>query len=129
MSFPCFISADAQPTLRELQYMSYTSEYGKTVPFELMYRIKPRVAHLAIALDFPQYIINDLETKQDPVLYLLGEWLRGSNLEYDKRPLTWGTLITALQHAHLIEEVRILEEHIIGEPPLPTPAAVSLTSM
>ena len=113
--------------------MSYTSEDGRTVPFELMYRIKPRLTHLAIALDFPQYIIDDLETKRDPVLYLLGGWLRGSNQQYDLRPLTWGTLITALQHAHLIEEVKILKEHFVAEPsprlPQVTERPVSLTSM
>ena len=49
--------------------------------------------------------------------YLFSEWLRGGNQEQDQRPLTWGALITALQHAGLIEEVKILEEHFIATVP------------
>ena len=121
--------------------MSYTSEDGRTVHFRLMDQIKPRVTQLAIALKFPQYIIANLKTEPDPVFYLFSEWLRGGNQELDPSPLTWGTLITALQHAGLIEEVRILEEHFLPEPPLPTQVAepalptqvaeqgISLTSM
>ena len=98
--------------------MSYTSEDGRTVPFRIMDRIKPRVARLAIALRFPRHIREDLKTESDPVVYLLDEWLRGANQEHDPRPLTWGTLITALQHAGLIEEVKILEEKFVIEPPV-----------
>ena len=95
--------------------MSY-SEDGTTVHFRLMERIKPRVTGLAIALGFPQHIIDDVETKRDPVYYLLKEWLNGRNQE-DSRPLTWGTLITTLQHAGLLEEVRILEQHFVAAQP------------
>ena len=107
------LHTDATPTLQDLQCMSYTSEDGRTVPFRLMDRIKPRVTQLAIALKFPQHIIANLKTESDPVIYLFSEWLRGGNQELDPRPLTWGTLITALQHAGLIEEVKILEEYFI----------------
>ena len=103
--------------------MSY-SEDGRTVPFRLMDRITPRVTQLAIALDFPQHIRTVLRVDSESVHFLLSEWLRGANREYDHRPLTWGTLITALQHASLLEEVRILEEHLIAEPP-PLPAQVA----
>ena len=96
--------------------MSYTSEDGRTVSFRLMDRIKPQVTGLAIALNFPNYVINNLETKQDPVFYLLEEWLRGDNQEHDSRPLTWGTLITALGEAGLLEEVKILEQHFVATP-------------
>ena len=50
--------------------------------------------------------------------YLLGEWLNGRNQEHDSRPLTWGTLINALQHAGLMEEVEILEQHFVAAPPV-----------
>ena len=108
--------------------MSYTSEDGKTVHFRLMDRIKPRVTGLAIALNFHQHIMANLKTEQEPVLYLLAEWLRGSNQEVDSRPLTWGTLITALQHAGLLEEVEILEEKFVAVSQVDEPSAVSLTS-
>ena len=98
--------------------MSYTSADGRTLPFRLMDRIKPRVARLAIALSFPRHIRENLKTTPDPVLYLLDEWLRGANQEYDPSPLTWGTLITALQHAGLMEEVEILEENFVIERPV-----------
>ena len=111
-----FNYADAKPTLQELQYMSYTSEDRQTVHFRLMDRIKPRVTRLAVALKFPDYVIDDMETKRDPVLYLLKEWLRGGNQEHDSRPLTWGTLITALGAAGLPEEVKILELYFVTVP-------------
>ena len=95
--------------------MSYTSEDGSTVHFRLMDRIIPRVTQLAIALNFPQYFIEKyLKTDPDPVYSLLAAWLRGGNQDHDRRPLTWGTLITALQHAGLVEEVKILEEQCIA---------------
>ena len=87
--------------------------------FRLMERIKPRVTDLAIALNYPHHTIANLKTEHNPVYYLFSEWLSGGNREQDQRPLTWRTLITALQHASLIEEVRILEEHFIATvPPL-----------
>ena len=90
--------------------MTYTSEDGSTVHFRLMDRIKSRVTQLAIALSFPQHIIDDLETKQrGPVYYILSEWLRGGNQEHDQRPLTWGTLITALGEANMREEATVLK--------------------
>ena len=109
--------------------MSYTSEDGRTVPFRLMDQIKPRVARLAITLRFPPHIRANLKTELDPVYYLLDEWLRGGNQEHDSRPLTWGTLITALEEAGLLEEVKILEEHFVAVPlTAEPPSAVSLTS-
>ena len=90
--------------------MSYTGEDGKIVHFRLMDRIKPRVTRLAIALNFPDHIIADMKTDSDPVYFLLTKWLRGDNQEEDSRPLTWGTLITALGEAGLMEEAKILEE-------------------
>ena len=102
---------DATPTLQALQYMAYTSEDGKTVHFRLMDRITSRVTQLAIALCFPQYIIDVLETKKGgPVYYVLSEWLRGGNQEHDQRPLTWGTLITALGEANMREEATVLNK-------------------
>ena len=75
--------------------MSYISEDGGKVTFRLMDRVKPQVARLAIALGFPQHTIDGVETKRDPVLYLLSSlWLKGANLEHDSRPLTWDTHCT-----------------------------------
>ena len=106
--------ADAKPTLQDLQYMSCTSEDGRTVSFRLTDRIKPRVTKLAIALRFPQHILDNLKTEQDPVIYLLTEWLRGGNQEVDTRPLTWGTLITALKEADLVDEFEILQQNMVA---------------
>ena len=94
--------------------MPCISKDGASYFFRLMDRIKPRLTDLAIALDFPVYVIDILETKPNPVYYLLSEWLKGRNQEYDSRPLTWATLITALQHAGLLEEVKILEQHCLA---------------
>ena len=79
-----------------------------------MDRIRPRVTGLAIALGFPQHIIDILETKQEPVYYLLKEWLNGRNQEVDSRKLTWATLITALGEAGLLEEVKVLQERFVA---------------
>ena len=98
--------------------MSYTSKDGRTVPFRLMDQVKPQVTRLAAALGFPKHIIDDMETKRDPVFYLLGEWVKGRNQEHDSRPLTWGTLITALGEAGLLEEVKIMQQHFVAVPPV-----------
>ena len=110
--------------------MLYTSEdgNGQTVPFRLMDRIRPRVTGLAIALDFPQYVIAVLKNDSDSVCFLLTEWLRGGNQEHDSRPLTWGTLISALRASNLSDEVRILEDHFVAAPPV-AERSVSLSSM
>ena len=105
---------DAKPTLQDLQYLTYSSEDGSTVHFRLMDLIKPQVTQLAIALGFPRHFIDDLETKRDPVYDMLSEWLRGGNQEYDQRPLTWGTLITALGAAKMSEEATVLNKMIIS---------------
>ena len=94
--------------------MSCTSQDGRTITFKLMERIKPRVTRLAIALGFPQYIIANLKTEPDPVHYLFAEWLGGDSQE-DTRPLTWGTLISALKEAGLVEEFTILQQHIAAK--------------
>ena len=94
--------------------MPYIDEKGTNTNFRLMDRIKPRLTEMAIALDFPGYVINVLGEKPNPVYYLLSQWLEGCNSENDSRPLTWDTLITALQHAGLMEEVKILEQHFLA---------------
>ena len=109
--------------------MSYNSEDGGTVHFRLMDRIKPRVTQLAIALIFPQHIIANLKAELDPVFYLLNEWLIGGNQENDPRPLTWETLITALQHARLLEEAEILKKHFVVPAAPPAQRAISSASM
>ena len=111
--------------------MLYTSEdgNGSTVSFRLMDRIRPQVTGLAIALGFPRHVIALLKNDSDSVRFLLTEWLRGGNQVHDSRPLTWGTLITALREADLQEEVRILEEHFVAAHPPVAVGAVSLSSM
>ena len=96
--------------------MPYTDEEGTNANFRLMDRIKPRLTEMAIALDFPGYVIDVLGENPNPVYYLLSQWLEGRNQEHDSRPLTWGTLITALQHAGLLEEAKILEQHFLVTP-------------
>ena len=111
-----YTCTDAKPTVQNLQYMSYSSEDGKTVSFRLMDHIKPRVTDLAIALGFPQHVREYMETKRDQVYYILSEWLEGRNQENDERPLTWETLVTALQHAGLLNEAEILQQHFVDVP-------------
>ena len=96
--------------------MPYTNEDGVSVYFRLMDYIKPRLTRVAIALGFPPHIIDVIEKKSDPEYFLLSEWLEGRNQEHDSRPLTWATLITALQHAGLMKEVKILEQHFLVTP-------------
>ena len=93
--------------------MSYTGEDGRDVQIRLMQQVRPHWRDLAIALKFPQHEIANMEKKDDPVYYLLGEWLRGANQEEDPRPVTWGTLIEALQHANVQKEATVLEKHFI----------------
>ena len=91
--------------------MSSTGEDGRDVHFRLMHQVRPHWRELAIALKFPQHEIAIMENKGNPVYYLLSEWLRGANRENDSRPVTWRTLIEALQQANVQEEVTILAKH------------------
>ena len=100
--------------------MSYTAEDGRDVHLGLMDQLKPHWRRLAIALKFPQYEIAIMENKNDPMYYLLSEWLRGANQRKDPRPVTWRTLIEALQQANVQEEVAILAKHFIEVPIAPT---------
>lgn len=74
-----------------------------------MDQVKPQWRRLAIALKFPQHEIATMEHKDDPVYYLLSEWLRGATKEEDLRPVKWRTLIEALRHANLQEEATVLQ--------------------
>ena len=94
--------------------MSYTGEDGRDVHFRLMDQLKPHWRRLAIALNFPQYEITAMKYEDDPVLYLMSEWLQGANQEKDPRPVTWGTLFKALKQADCQEEVAILAKHLIA---------------
>ena len=96
--------------------MSYTVGDGKDVHFRLMNQLKPHWRELAITLKFPQHEIAIMEKKDNPVYYLLSEWLRGANQEKDPKPVTWRTLIEALQQANVQEEVDILAKHFIQIP-------------
>ena len=93
--------------------MSYTGDDGRVVHFRLTRRLKPYWKELAIALKFPQYEIAIMAREDDPVYYLLTEWLREANKEKDSRPVSWRTLIEALRHANVQEEATVLEEKII----------------
>ena len=97
--------------------MSYTGEDGKDVHLRLMDQVKPHWMRLAIALKFPQHEIANIASEDDPVYYLFTEWLRGANQEKDPRPVTWGTLITALRDANIQQEANVLEKHFIGDNP------------
>ena len=108
--------ADDKPDLGDLLHMSYTGEDGKDVHCRLMDQVKPNWRRLAIALKFLQHEIATMENKDDPVYYLLTEWLRGANKEKDPRPVTWGTFITALRDANIQEEATVLESHFIQIP-------------
>lgn len=97
-------------------------EDGKS-HFRLMDRLQPHWKSLAIALRFPQHKISNMEHNDNPVLYLLKEWLRGANKEEDRRPVTWETLIEALREANNHEEADILEKHLV-----PTERCASVVS-
>ena len=118
-------SADDKPGLHDLLYMSYTGEDGRDVQVRLMQQVRPHWRELAIALKFPQHEIAIMESKDNPVYYLLSEWLRGANQEKDPRPVTWKTLIEALQHADIQEEATILKKHFIQVPVAIPNAAVA----
>ena len=104
--------------------MSYTGEDGRDVQVRLMQQVRPHWRELAIALKFPQHEIAIMESKDNPVYYLLSEWLRGAN-QADPRPVTWGTLIEALRHADAQEEVTVLKKHFIQVPVTISNAAVT----
>ena len=116
---PILTSADDKPGLDQLQYMSYTGEDGRDVHFRLMDQLRPYWGRLAIALKFPLHKIAIMEKKDNPVYYLLSEWLRGANQEKDPRPVTWRTLIKALRHADVREEATVLEKYFIKIPVTP----------
>ena len=105
--------------------MSYTGDDGRDVHFRLMDQLKPHWKRLAIALKFPQYEIATMERKDDPIYYILTEWLRGANKEKDSRLTSWRTLIEALRHANVQEEATVLEERLILGFKAPSHSAVS----
>ena len=108
-----FFAVDQKPNLADLLCMSYTGEDGETINFRLMDQVKPHWRRLAIALMFPQYEIDAMEDKSDPVYYIFSEWLRGANQEKDSRPVTWRTLINILRVANVHNEANILEQHCV----------------
>ena len=93
--------------------MPYTGEDGRDRHFRLMDQLRPHWRRLAVALKFHHSDITAMERKDDSVVYLLGKWLRGDNQEWDSRPVTWATLITALREANVHEEADILEKHFV----------------
>ena len=93
--------------------MSYTGEDGRDTRFRLMNQLQPHWRRLAVALKFLPCDITVMEHKDDPVYHLLSEWLRGANKERDSRPVTWGTLITALRDANVQEEADMLGNHFV----------------
>ena len=64
----------------------------------------------------PQHNISIMTRKIDPVYYLLSKLLEGTNSE-EQRPVTWRTLITALQDAEVFEEARILKKYFVEPEP------------
>ena len=99
--------------------MSYTGEDGRDTRFRLMDQLQPHWRRLAIALKFQQSDIAVMRKEDDPVYYLLSEWLRGANQERDSRPVTWATLITALRDANVQEEADMLENHFVQTESVP----------
>ena len=93
--------------------MSYSGEDGRDTRFRLMDRLRPHWRRLAVALEFHHGDIAVMKQEEDPVFYLLSEWLRGANQGRDSRPMTWATLITALRDANVQKEADILEEHFV----------------
>ena len=85
---------------------------GKKRTFRLTDRLEAYWKQVAIALNFPDYRIRVFAKETKPVYHVLTDWLRGANMEEDRRPLTWETLITALQEAKLHEEAKLLENHL-----------------
>ena len=108
-----FFAVDQKPNLKDFLCMSFTVKDGMTINFRLMDQVKPYWRRLAIALNFSQHEIAVMESKDDPVYYLLSEWLRGANQENDLRPVTWRTLIIALRDANVQDEANILEKHYV----------------
>ena len=111
----CFFSttADDKPVLDDLLCMSYTGWDGRDTHFRLMDQLQSHWRRLAIALKFRLCDTTIMEHKDDPVFYLLSEWLRGANQERDSRPVTWRTLITALRDANVQKEADMLEIHFV----------------
>ena len=110
----CFYTtADEKPGLDDLLFMSYTGEDGRDTHFRLIYQLHPHWRRLAVALKFLQRDIAVMKQEDDPVFYLLSEWLRGANQERDSRPVTWATLIRALRDANVQEEADILEKYFV----------------
>ena len=93
--------------------MTYTGEDGRDTRFRLMDQLRPHWWRLAAALKFNHGDITVMEHKDDPVFYLLREWLRGANQERDSRPVTWRTLITALRDTNVQKEADMLVKHFV----------------
>ena len=114
----CVTSGD-KPTTRQINCLYYTDENNKKQQFRLIDRIKPRKywRSVARALNFPSYSIETAKDNEDEAAeWIMDEWLRGANASQDDRPITWGTLLTALDEANMREEVDILLKYIIISP-------------
>lgn len=95
-----------------MEYMD--AEKRKLVPYRVMEKLQPVWRDLATALDFAPETIQVLATKapKDSLFDLLTGWLGGNNMERDDSPLTWGTLVKAMQRANIQEVADFLTEHI-----------------
>ena len=117
----CSCTADSIPQLVDLQHLTYTTEDGRRVNLRLMDQLRPHIVHVAIALWLPDHVATDtIKHHDDPVYYLLIEWLQGANRELDPRPVTWRTLIAALRDANCHEVADQLEKYLIELTPCDT---------
>ena len=117
----CSCTADSKPQLADLLHMTYTTEDGRRVNLRLMDQLNPHIVRVAIALRFPDHVVTDIiKHHDDPVYYLLIEWLQGANRGWDPRPVTWRTLIAALRDANCHEVATVLEKYLIKLTPCDT---------
>ena len=124
--YSCSCTADSKPQLADLQHLTYTTEDGRRVNLRLMDQLRPHIVRVAIALRFPDHVVTDIiKHHDDPVYYLLIEWLRGANRGWDPRPVTWRTLIATLRDANCHEVANVLEKYLIE----PTPCDTELSGI
>ena len=99
--------------------MSYIDKYYKEHRFRLLDQMQPHWKRIARLLNFHNAVVFEAEKQSSPIDYILNRWLEGANLEQDWRPISWDTLITALDEANMGEEVEILATYIIAPPSAP----------
>ena len=100
--------------MSDLYCLNYRDSAGETCRLHIIDEIGPSWERLAFALKFSDTTVNTIKLNnrdycEQSCRDILSRWLRGMNAGLDPRPLTWKTLVSALDEARCYELARKIE--------------------